>query len=61
MNACTTILTAEIRHEGIEVDVYSYIDVCAVTKYLLDAHKSRGQHVSQEAQFAVCILSYITG
>ena len=56
-----TVLTAEIRHDRIQVDVYKYIDVCAVTKYLLDAHKSWGLHLSQEAQCTVCILSYIVG
>ena len=42
-----TIVIAEIRHDRIHVDVYNYIDLCAATKYLLDAHKSQGLHVSQ--------------
>ena len=48
------VLPDEIRHDPIHVYVYKYIDVCAVSKYSLDALKSRGLHLSQEAQFAIC-------
>ena len=56
-----TILTAEIRHDHIQVDGYKYRDVCTLTKYVLEAQKSQELHVLQEAQCTVCILSYIVG
>ena len=54
-------LTDEIRHDHFQVDIYKYINVCAVTKYLLDAQNTRGLHVSQEAQCTGCIVSYMVG
>ena len=45
--------------DSMQVDFYKYIDVCAVTKYLLHVLTSQELHLSQEAQFAECIRSYI--
>ena len=41
-NLKLTSLTDEFRHDSMQVDLYKYIDVCAVTKYLIDAQKIRG-------------------
>ena len=43
------------RHDSMQTDFYKYIDVCAVTKYLLDA--TWGLQLLQEAQFITCIPS----
>ena len=41
-----TILTDEIHHDRIQVDIYKYIDVSAVTKYILYAETSWRLHLS---------------
>ena len=53
-----TILLDEFLHDSMQVDFYKYIDVCAVTQYLLHAQTSQGLHLSQVAQFAECNSSY---
>ena len=55
-NLKLTILTDEIRHEHIQVDIYKYIRCLCTDKIHI---RSWGLHVSQEAECTICILSYI--
>ena len=49
----------KIRHDHIQVDVFKYIDICAVTKYLLEAQKCNICHRNPNSPYASLLYNLI--